>query len=304
MIQAGVLFAKQILTFGGFKATRLPRWVFTVLLTAFSDMLAQEVVIMEPLLKLVKRSGKGILVIDDTSNPKYGLKNTARKLKILNTSGYADGYKILLFLWECKLGRIPIGFALWHKESRSLNELALEGLSLLRNRYAFKPEAVLADGAFSTDKMLKRLEDYGWPTVMRFNRRRKLENSRLTGLIPRGYGDLQGRLKNGVKVKVFRRKSRFFVCNRMLWKMQKAITLYKRRWKIEETFRALKTCLPLKGCQQHNMQAQTLYLFVVFLLFACLEITSGQSVYKAAQAVISGEMPLENILDTRIFRPC
>src|SRR5690606_5370890 len=130
-----------------------------------------------------------------------------RKLKILNTSGYADGYKILLFLWECPLGRIPIGFAIWHKESRSLNELTLEVLSLLRNRYGLKPEAMLADGAFSTDKMLKRLEDYGWPTVMRFNQRRKLENMRLPKLIERGYGSTQGVLKNGAKVKVFRRKS-------------------------------------------------------------------------------------------------
>lgn len=304
MIQAARLFAKQILTFGGFKATRLPRWVITILLTAFSDMLAQDVVILEPLLRLVKRSGKGVLVIDDTSNPKYGLKKSVRKLKILNTSGYTDGYKILLFLWECKLGRIPIGFALWQKESRSLNELALDGLSLLRNRYALKPEAVLADGAFSTDKMLKRLEDYGWPTVMRFNRRRKLENAHLTRLIPRGYGELQGRLKNGVKVKVFRRKSRFFVCNRMLWTMQKAISLYKRRWKVEETFRALKTCFRLNGCQQHSMQAQALYLLVAFLLFASLEIVSDTSIYKTAQSVISGEKELENVLDKRIFKLC
>jgi hypothetical protein len=304
MIQAGVLFAKQILRLGGFQATALPRWVITVLLTAFSDLLEQEVVILEPLLKLVKRSGQGILVIDDTCNPKYGLKSSTRKLKILNTGGYADGYKILLFLWECSLGRIPIGFALWYMESRSLNELTLAGLSLLRNRYGLKPEAVLADGAFSTDKMLKRLEDYGWPTVMRFNQRRKLENTRLNKLIERGYGSVQGLLKNGVKVKVFRRKNRFFVCNRMLWTMQKAVALYKRRWRIEETFRALKTCLPLKGCQQHRMQAQVLYVFMVLLLFANLEIVSGQSVYKTAQAVISGEINLETILDRRIFTPC
>jgi hypothetical protein len=303
MIQANVLFAKQILGLGGFKAGKLPRWVITILLTAFSRLLEQEIVILEPVLKLVKRSGKGVLVIDDTTNPKYGLKQWARKLKIVGTSGYEHGYKILLFLWECPLGRIPIGFSLWHKESRSLNALTLEGLSLLRNRYQLKPEAVLADGAFSTDKLLKRLKDYGWPTTMRFNRCRKLGNERLTRLIPRGYGHSEGFLKNGVKVKVFRRKNRFFVCNRMLWSMQKAVALYKRRWKVEETFRALKTCLPLNGCQQHSMRAQVLYLFMVLLLFANLEIVSSQSVYKTAQAVISGEIQVENILDERIFKP-
>lgn len=304
MIQASVLFAKRILCLGGFKVGSLPRWVIPALLTAFSKVLTQEIVILEPLLKLAKRSGPGVLVIDDTTNPKYGLKDWTRKLKIVGTSGFEQGYKILLFLWECPLGRIPIGFAFWHKTSKPLNDLALTGLSLLRNRYALRPEAMLADGAFSTDKMLKRLEDYGWATVMRFRNNRKLGESRLNKLISRGYGSAQGRLKNGAKVKVFRRKNRFFVCNRMLWGMQKAVSLYKRRWKVEETFRALKTCLPLNGCQQHSMKAQALYLFFVFLLFACLEIIPGQSVYKTTQAVISGEMPLENILNTRFFKLC
>ena len=304
MIQASILFAKQILGLSGFKAGAIPRWAFTTLLTAFGEMLKQEIVILEPLLKLAKRSGKGILVIDDTTNPKYGLKEWTRKLKIVGTSGYEHGYKILLFLWECPLGRIPIAFALWHKETRPLNDLALTGLSLLRNKYTLKPEAVLADGAFSTDKLLKRLEGYNWATVMRCKRDRKFGGKRLDKAIARGYGSLQDRLKNGVKVKIFRRKSRFFVCNKMTWDMQKAVSLYKRRWKIEETFRALKTCLPLNGCQQHSMQAQVLYLFMAFLLFANLEIVSGTSVYKTAQAIISGEIELETILDKRIFKPC
>jgi hypothetical protein len=241
-------------------------------------------------------------VIDDTTNPKYGLKDWVRKMKIIGTSGYEHGYKILLFLWDCPIGRIPLGFALWHKESRSLNDLALQGISLLRNRYELKPQAILADGAFSTDKMLKRLEDYGWATVMRFRNNRKLENIRLKKLIGRGYGDAKSHLKNGAKVKVFRRKSRFFVCNRMLWDMQKVVTLYKRRWKVEETFRALKTCTPLKGCQQHSMRSQVLYLIMVFLLFACLEIVSAESVYKTAQAVISGDLILEDVFYNRIFK--
>jgi hypothetical protein len=301
MIQASVLFAKQILGFGGFKATALPGWVITVLLTAFSELLKQDVVIMEPLVKLAKRSGKGVLVVDDTTNPKYGLKNWSRKLKIVGTSGYEHGYKILLFLWECDAGRIPLGFALWHKESKPVNDLTLEGFSRLRNHYGLKPEAVLGDGAFSTDKILKRLEDYGWPTVMRCRNNRKVGKLRISKAIARGYGDTQGKLKNGVKVKIFRRKSRFFVCNRMLWDMQKALKLYKRRWKIEETFRALKTCIGLNRCQQHSMQAQTLYLLFVFLLFASLEVVSTDSVYKTAQAVISGQLPLENILDKTLF---
>jgi IS4 transposase len=113
-----------------------------------------------------------------------------------------------------------------------------------------------ADGAFSTDKILQRLENYEWPVVMRIQRNRKLSDSSVKTLIARGYVEAKGLLKNGVKIKIFRRKSRFFGCNRMLWAIKKAIALYKRRWSIEETFRTLKTHIGLKGCQQHSMRAQ------------------------------------------------
>lgn len=304
MIQPSLLFAKQILSLGNFKVTALPRSTIRALLTAFDETLRSEVVIIKPLLKLAQSCSQGVLVIDDTTNPKYGLKQWARKLKIVGTSGYANGYKILLFLWESNLGRIPIGFALWHKASCSINELALKGLSRLRNQHALKPKAVLADGAFSTDKMLKRLEDYGWPTVMRFKGNRRLGGAQLKKEIARGYGSTEGRLKNGVKLKVFRRKSRFFVCNRMLWSMQKAIGLYKMRWKVEEVFRVLKSCLGLKRCQQHSMQAQVLYVLLLFILFACLEIVSGGNVYQAAQAIISERFHAEDILLPDLFNPC
>lgn len=300
MLQAFAFFAKRVLSFGKFESGSIPRKIRTTLLTGISDMLEHEVVMIKPIVKLVK-GWPGRLVLDDTSNPKYGLKNWSRKLKILTHGGFRDGYKILLFLWECDLGRIPVGFALWHKGTRTLGDLALSGLSRLR-KMKLKPEAVLADGAFSTDEILKRLENYGWPCVMRCNSRRKLENKRVDKEIGRGYGSEQGRLKNGTKVKIFRRKNRFFVCNRMLWTMQKAVSLYTRRWKIEEVFRAIKQCLGLNRCQQHSMRAQAIYLMVCFILFACLELNSGQSVYKLAQTVISAEVPPENILDKRIFK--
>ena len=301
MIQPFLLFAKQVLNVAGFKITELPAKTYQQLLTAFEDMTKHDVVMIKPLLKLVKKL-RGRLILDDTTNPKYGLKRWARKMKIIGTSGFADGYKVLLFLWECELGRIPIGFALWHKESKPLNELVLIGLKLLRRRFKLKPKAVVADAAFCTDKLLKRLEGYGWACVMRFKGNRKLGNTGVSKLIARGYGSENGYLKNGVKVKVFRRKNRFFVCNRMTWTMQEAVRVYTKRWKIEEVFRILKQCLQLKGCQQHSMQAQTIYITICLMLFAGLELHSGQSVYQTAQQVISGQLSLENLLQKTIFK--
>jgi hypothetical protein len=303
MIQSFAPFAKQVLSFTGFKSSRISKKAYQALLTAFEGVFQHEVVMIEPLIKLVKRcSGK--LILDDTSNPKYGMKQLTRKLKILTNGGYHQGYKILLFLWECEYGRIPVGFGLWHKGTKPISELSLEGMALLRNRYRLKPKAVVADGAFSTDKILKRLENYGWPCVMRARNDRKLGNHRAINQIARGYGSQQGRLKNGTKVKIFRRKNRLYVCNRMLWDMRKAVEVYTKRWKIEEVFRALKQCLRLNRCQQHSMRAQAMYLIVCLILFACLEVHSEPSVYKLAHSVISGQVPLETILDKRIFQLC
>lgn len=204
-------------------------------------------------------------------------------------------------MWECPYGRIPIGFALWHQGTKPLNELALKGISILRNRYKLKPTVFVADGAFSTDKMLKRLDGYNWACVMRCRSDRKLGNQQAMKLIVRGYGSAQGKLKNKTKVKIFRRKNRLFVCNRMLWTMEKAVAAYTKRWKIEEVFRAIKQCLGLNRCKQHSMRAQTLYLLICFILFACLELNSSQSVYAAARSVISGEVDLKTLIPENLF---
>jgi Transposase DDE domain len=307
MLAPFLIFAKQILSFSGFQVSRIPRSVYQALLTAFKSLLNQEVVMIAPLIKLVKKLGPGRLIIDDTTNPKYGLKQWARKLKIVGTSGYEHGYKILLFLWENNAGRIPIGFALWHKDTKPLNELVIEGLSVLRNRFHLKFEVVLADGAFSTDKLFKRLENYGWACVMRLKNNRKLSNEAVFKKIKRGYGSCQGRLRNGAKVKAFRRKNRLYGCNRMTWEMAQIVKLYQKRWKVEDVFRALKVCLDLKGCQQHSMKAQTLYLLICLILFSGLELFSlktdkFQSVYQTAQAVISQQINLQEVLQQTVFK--
>lgn len=206
MMQIFHSIVKQILFFGGIRISEFSKKARRELLTASEELYRQDVVILESFVKLAKRY-PGRLILDDTTNPKYGLKRWSRKLKILRTNGYEQGYKIVLFLWEWDKGRIPLGFALWHKERKSLNELALEGIGCLRNRYGLKPEIVLANGAY--DKIFKRITDYGGPCVMRFRKNRKLSGLRIRKHIPRGYGESQGLLKNGVKLKVFRRQDRF-----------------------------------------------------------------------------------------------
>jgi hypothetical protein len=240
----------------------------------------------------------GYLIIDDTNNAKYGLKRMAKKLFYHGTGECREGYKIVLFLWVLSDGRrFPIGFALYHRGSPSCSELALDGLSQLRNRFKLKFLGVLADGAYSTDELVKRLTDYGWPLVMRTRNDRLLTGKPIKIQIARGYGEVTGTLKNGTKVKIVRAKKHFLVCNRMMLKSSFIRGLYRLRWKIEEVFRAVKSCIGLSSCQQHSMQAQTVYVLLCFLLFNCLEYVSAGSPYQVWRSVNFGHVGLKTLLN-------
>lgn len=296
MLQAFALFAKQLLLSGGFKVTEFPAKAYRELLTGLEGMQEGQVTILPGMVELAK-AHPGYLVIDDTKNPKYGMKHLAKKLKILTNGATRSGYEVVLLLWLVPgLGRFPIGFALSHKGTDTPAELGLQGMSLLRNRHTLRPEAILADGAFSTDDTLKRLTDYGWAFVMRSRNTRTLGGIQVKRLIPRGYGETEGFLKNGVKLKVVRDRKHFLFCNRMLLERQAIQVLYRLRWKIEEVFRVLKSGIGLGGCQQHAMQAQGIFVSACLLLFSCLEIVSGGNPYQALRNVNSGHLKPENLI--------
>ena len=297
------LFINQLLNYGNFKSSEIPRKYHRELLTEFSKIKNKDFVFIPSLIKLCKNT-EGRLIIDDTNNPKYGLKNIARKMKNLKTRGYESGYKILLFLWETDNYRIPIGFSLWHKESPSLNELALQGLGILRNTFKLKPKVVLADGFYSADKVVKRLTDYGYPLVERWRNNRKLDGLKIKQQIPRGFGDYQGYLQNGCKVKIFRRRNRFYISNRMLLSMKDAVKLYKKRWTIEETFKILKSQIGLNRCQQHSLQSQEIFLFLCMIAFSYLEKLKDYSVYKTRETVISQTVSLDIPILMDVFNQC
>lgn len=290
------LFVQRLLLADGLRVSQLPEKCYRDLLTAAEHLEKESIVPIESLIEIAKAC-PGRLIVDDTSNPKYAqLRRLTRKLFIPKTGGYCQGYKVLLFLWETAGMRIPIAFALWHKESLPLPELALNGFSLLRNHYNIKPEAALGDAGFGSQEIIKRLTDYGWPCIFRLKKSQNLSGKPIRQLIPRGYGEITGTLENNTKVKVIRRKSHFLQCNRMTWDSLKIRNLYTIRWRIEEAFRILKSCLNLSGCQQHTVGCQVLYVLLCCVALACLELYPGMSPYEAKRAIISGELDPENIL--------
>ena len=242
------------------------------------------------------KASPGYLVIDDTNNPKYGLKGKARTLFVPATKGFRSGYRLQLFLWVTERGAFPIAFALWHAESEKLLALALALLGELRNRQGLKPGMVLADAAYGSAAVLKRLDDYRWGLVMRFKGDRKLDGAPVSKRIPRGWGSTVGRLANGVKLKVVRSGGHFLCSNRVSLGNGSVREIYRLRWKVEEAFRFLKTVLKLGGCHQHSIRAQAVFVSLLLSLHCGLVAVSGGNPYQAARDVISGRLDLWKLL--------
>lgn len=295
------LFVQQMLITGEFKVSDLPGKFYRGLLTAAEQLCTERVVLIPGLVELA-RTKPGRLIVDDTSSPKYAkLKGLSRKLYIPSTGGFCYGYRVLLFLWESEGERFPVAFALWHKESAPLLELTMEGFSLLRNQAELKPILVLGDGAFGTEDIVKRLNDYGWPCIFRLKNNRKFSGEKIKRLIPRGYGETVTKLDNGVKIKVIRRKMHFLQCNRVTWEQRKIRSEYAKRWNIEEVFRILKSVLNLCGCQQHTVGRQALYVLLCCVALACLEQHPNLSPYAAKNAAISGELDPKTLMPAMLF---
>ena len=222
-------------------------------------------------------------------------------MKNLSNGGYSKGFKIILFLYKVKNKTIPLGFALIHKESSTQEMLVLKMLKRLRSEFKFKPKILLADAAFSTQEIMKRLTNYGWGFVFKGKKTYSLNNKQIKKQIPRGYGSQTGKLKNDVKVKVLRHSKRVFITNRVSLTDVEVLEYYGIRWKIEETFRAVKGCIGLNRCQQHTMLAQEIYIFGCFVLYAIIETIRDCSVYKAFQNVISGKIVIDKTLVKEVF---
>jgi|WetSurMetagenome_2_1015567.scaffolds.fasta_scaffold241613_1 hypothetical protein len=293
-------FVNKIISFGGFKRSEFSNKAYAELLTGVQNMSKHDVVMISPLVKKY-RYCNGELLIDTTDNPKYGLKETAIKMKNLSNGAYSKGFKIVLFLYKVKDKTIPLGFGLLHKRSKSQEHITLDGLSILRNRFGFKPKMILADGAFGTQKITKRLDDYGIGFVIKGKKTYSLDKKKFKNHIQRGYGSKTGRLNNGVKVKIVKRPNRFFMTNRVSLTNEEVLENYDKRWKIEETFRFLKSCIGLNRCQQHSVKAQELYIFGCLAAYSIFETIRDCSIYKASNLFFSGYRVIDNSMMKVVF---
>lgn len=292
MLKATTEFVNKILSIGGFKRKDISNRAYNELLTKIEQCSEQDVVMISSIINRVRHE-KGCLLLDTTDNPKYGLQKVALKMKNLSNGGYSKGFKILVCVYRMKEKTVPLAFALIHKESDKQEALALNILSKLRNTFGFKPKMVIADAGFSIQETIKRLNNYGWAFVMKGKKNYSLDKRQIKRQVPRGFGSKTGKMKNGVKVKIVRRPKRVFITNRVSLSDEAILLAYDLRWRIEEIFRVLKSCIGLDRCQQHSIRAQGIYIFGCLVSYSIIELIREGSIYKAFKNVFSGHLVVD-----------
>lgn len=235
----------------------------------------------------------GYLLIDDTLLPKSSNSNSnfIKKLYSGKYKAQIKGISIVVVIWTDGDWRIPLGLKIWIKGGKSKPELALELLSEIRNKMKLKPKFVLFDSAYAKGNLLKRIDDYGWYFVCGLANNRyfngdKIKNHKNTmNWYTRGY------LWNGQKVLSVRRKSKFFISNRLTLSPKDLLSVYSKRVSIEEYFKVFKQECGV-NCQSPCVKAYSKHLYLCMINFLQLEdlrhrSSKGKTIYGIRKSIVS-----------------
>lgn len=107
-----------------------------------------------------------------------------------------------------------------------------------------------------------------------------------------GYWNDTGVAWFGKKVRAVRKKSKFYLCNRLRWSREEILETFSTRCDIEIAFRDLKQEFGWVGCQYRSEGAYRCHLYLSALAYvsmqdACLKEFHGSSVYKLRYRAIS-----------------
>jgi putative transposase len=181
------------------------------------------------------------------------------------------GFSLVLLVWTDGTLRIPLGIRLWHKGGPSKYALALELLSLARNRLRCRPAYVLFDAWYPSKAVLKRIRDYGWYFVCRLQKNRRFNGHAVRHHRRQPYWPESGWLTGGLKVLVVRHGAKYYATNRLTLPAAEVRRLYRIRAQIEEVIRVCKDQLGLSSCQARSQRAQLHHVTCCLVAFCVLE---------------------------------
>lgn len=239
-------------------------------------------------------ANEGYNVLDEIvlSKSKSG-KHKFVKRRYKSAGGYiVPGVSIIVLVWTDGKIRVPLRFRI-QLNGEKHTESALYLMSWYRNKISKRINYITFDSAFASEKVLKRLEDYGWCFVTRIAKTRKFNGKQVQKAHRGGYFTKIGEIQ-GLRVKVVRREEKFFVTNRLNMSSKKIVEIYGERAIIEEIFRVLKQECHWSRCQLREHEHYENYYMIGIINFMLLEYLRlqgfGDTIYRIRRDILLGQL--------------
>lgn len=218
-----------------------------------------------------------------------------------SAGGYiVNSVSIVLLIWTNGEIRVPIRLRI-SKKGESVSQSLLYLIGCYRNKISKKIRYIVFDSAFSSAKVLTRINDYGWCFVSRIAKTRKFEGKQVYKAHKGGYFTKVGYINVNFKVKVVRREDKFYITNRILLSSKEIVEKYSTRAIIEEVFRILKQACHWDHCQLREYEDYERYYVMGCFCFMVLEYMRiegfGDTIYKIRKGLLSGHVypPIDEI---------
>jgi hypothetical protein len=211
-----------------------------------------------------------------------------------SAGGYiVNSVSIVLLIWTNGEIRVPIRLRI-RKKGESVAESLLYLIGWYRNKISKKIEYITFDTGFSSAKVLKRINDYGWCFVSKIGKTRKFEGKAVYKAHRGGYFTKIGNINTEFKVKVVRREDKFYITNRIITNSDEIVKRYRSRAIIEEVFRILKQECHWDHCQLRSYEDYERYYIMGCFSFTVLEYMRikgfGSTIYQIRTLLLLGHV--------------
>lgn len=161
---------------------------------------------------------------------------------------------------------------------------------------------MLFDSWYSSQKLLKRIKDYGWYFVTQVKKNRIFNGNKLSKYRQTPYWNEVGILNCGIKVFIVKNGKKYYTTNRLSLSRKDVLDTYKIRQHIEEVNKELKQVFKIKDCQVRSITGQENHIWFALISFCLMEKErqkKGLSMYKLKKDFIFHDLSIQDPL----FKP-
>lgn len=217
----------------------------------------------------------GYLIIDETEIDKSFAKaiQGCGWYRSYKKKKYLYGLHVVVLVWSDGKQVVPLRWEIYRKGSGITKiDLALKLLRYGTEILKVEPDAVLFAAFYASERILKFLVNKHLVFCSQLPKNRLFNHQQLKTINQnRPYWEGIGSVKGGIHLRLVKNRKKYYVTNNHSLSRKEVLSLYQKRWVIEEFFRVTKSQLGLERCQARSLRAQENHLGSCFLLFVLLQ---------------------------------